>query len=62
MKYYNVPSDEALTKSAAYKKAVKMFGVNRQSAREWMAGIVYQGDYGNQVYVEWSDLPKATRD
>lgn len=61
-RYYNVPCDYALTKSDAYKKAVKMFGVNRQSAREEMAGIVYQGDHGSELYVDWSDLPKATRD
>jgi hypothetical protein len=60
-RYYNVPSEEALTKAAAYKKAVKMFGVNRRSAREGMAGIVYQGDHGVDVYVDWVDLPKATR-
>jgi hypothetical protein len=61
-RYYNVPSEEALTKAAAYKKAVKMFGVNRRSAREWMAGIVYQGDHGSKIYVDWRDLPKPTRD
>jgi hypothetical protein len=61
MRYYNIPSEWALTKAEAYKKAVKMFGVNRKSARQEMAGIVYQGDHGSKVYVDWSDLPKATR-
>jgi hypothetical protein len=60
-RYYNVPSDWAFTKSEAYRKAVKMFGVNRKSHREGMAGIVYQGDHGVDVYVDWVDLPKATR-
>jgi hypothetical protein len=62
MRYYNVPCDFALTKSAAYKKAVEMFGVNRRSARTEKSGIVYQSDHGSEVYVDWSDLPKATRD
>lgn len=61
-RYYNIPSDWAMTKAAAYKKAVYMFGVNRRSARNEMAGICYQGDHGAEFYVDWVDLPKATRD
>jgi hypothetical protein len=62
MRYYNVPSDYPITKAYAYKKAVERFGVNRQSARKEKAGIVYQGDHGSEVYVDWSALPKATHD
>jgi uncharacterized membrane protein YkoI len=60
-KFYNIPSATPISKSKAYREAVARFGVDRKNARLEHDGIVYQGDHGAEVYVEWKDLPAPTK-
>lgn len=60
--YLNVPSAGAITQAQAYKIACKRWSVHVRENRYTAAGIVYKGDHGEEMYVDWIDLPAPTRE
>ena len=61
--YYNVPSDGAINAKQAYEIARKRWDLQVQQNRDESenAGICFQGDGGETVYLKWSELPPVKR-